>query len=110
MVIFGSFFIIMFLAATYFIGKKKPFENYKWFLWLCILCIPLAYMVSQSGWLVAEMGRQPWVIQDLMPTSAAISAISSSSVATTFIIFCVLFSVLLIAELSIMFKQIKKGF
>lgn len=110
MVIFGSFFIIMFLAATYFIGKKKPFENYQWFLWLCILCIPLAYMVSQSGWLVAEMGRQPWVIQDLMPTSAAISAISSSSVATTFIIFCVLFSVLLIAELSIMFKQIKKGF
>ncbi|MDD2577020.1 MAG: cytochrome ubiquinol oxidase subunit I [Bacteroidales bacterium] len=110
MVIFGSFFIIMFLAVTYFIGKKKPFENYTWFLWLCILCIPLAYMVSQSGWLVAEMGRQPWVIQDLMPTSAAISAISSSSVATTFIIFCVLFSVLLIAELSIMFKQIKKGF
>ena len=67
-------------------------------------------MVSQSGWIVAEMGRQPWVIQDLMPTSAAISAINTSSVITTFIIFCVLFSVLLIAELSIMFKQIKKGF
>lgn len=110
MVIFGSFFIIMFGLIAYFIKKKKPYENYKWFLWLCVLCIPLAYMVSHSGWVVAEMGRQPWVIQDLMPTGAAISAVSTGSVATTFIIFCVLFTVLLIAELSIMFKQIKKGF
>lgn len=110
MVIFGLFFILIFAIIAYFIFKKKPYENYKWFLWLCVLCIPLAYMVSQSGWVVAEMGRRPWVIQDLMPTSAAISAVSTSSVATTFIIFCVLFSVLLIAELSIMFKQIKKGF
>jgi cytochrome d ubiquinol oxidase subunit I len=55
------------------------------------------------------MGRQPWIIQDLMPVSAAVSQISSGTVITTFILFAVLFTVLLIAEISIMIKQIKLG-
>ncbi|MDR0971027.1 MAG: cytochrome ubiquinol oxidase subunit I [Bacteroidales bacterium] len=110
MVIGGSFFVLLLLVMTYLSYKNKPFENYKWLLWVCVLSIPLVYIVSQSGWIVAEVGRQPWVIQDLMPTSAAISAIRASSVLTTLIIFCVLFTGLLIAELSIMIKQIKKGF
>lgn len=58
---------------------------------------------------MAEVGRQPWVIQDIMPTFAAISNIETSSVKITFFLFAVLFTVLLIAELGIMFRQIKKG-
>jgi cytochrome d ubiquinol oxidase subunit I len=61
------------------------------------------------GWVLAEMGRQPWIIQDLMPVSAAVSQIGSGSVITTFILFAVLFSILLIAEISIMIRQIKLG-
>lgn len=110
MIIFGSFFILLFIYITYLSYKNKPYEKYKWLNYLSILCIPLAYLVSQSGWIVAEVGRQPWVIQDLMPNYSAISSIQTSSVITTFIIFCILFTTLLIAELSIMFKQIKKGF
>lgn len=110
MVIFGSAFLGLFALLSYMSFKNIPYEKYKLLLWSCVFSIPLAYMVSQSGWIVAEVGRQPWVIQDLMPTSAAVSAVSSNSVITTFIIFCVLFTVMLIAELSIMFKQIKKGF
>jgi cytochrome d ubiquinol oxidase subunit I len=55
------------------------------------------------------MGRQPWVIQDMLPTMAAVSHINTSSVQITFFLFAVLFTVLLIAELSIMFRQIKMG-
>jgi cytochrome d ubiquinol oxidase subunit I len=58
---------------------------------------------------VAEVGRQPWAIQDVLPLQAAVSSVSSGSVMTTFIMFAVLFTALLIAELRIMFKQIKKG-
>lgn len=58
---------------------------------------------------MAEVGRQPWTIQDILPVGAAISSVSEAQVLTTFIIFAVLFTVLLIAELSIMVKQIKKG-
>jgi cytochrome d ubiquinol oxidase subunit I len=55
------------------------------------------------------MGRQPWIIQNLMPVSVAVSNISTGAVQTTFILFAVLFTALLIAEVSIMSRQIKNG-
>ena len=58
---------------------------------------------------VAEVGRQPWVIQDLMPVGVGVSKLPGESVATTFFIFLALFTALLIAELSILFRQIKAG-
>ena len=76
---------------------------------IAILSIPLAYIASQAGWIVAEVGRQPLVIQDLMPTVAAVSRIDASAVQITFWLFAAVFSILLIAELKIMFKQIKLG-
>jgi cytochrome d ubiquinol oxidase subunit I len=58
---------------------------------------------------VAEMGRQPWVIQDLLPTVAAVSMIDSTSVQITFWLFAAIFTTLLLAEIMIMIKQIKLG-
>jgi cytochrome d ubiquinol oxidase subunit I len=58
---------------------------------------------------LAEARRQPWIIQDLMPVTRAVSQISASSVMTTFILFAILFTALLIAEVSIMLRQIKTG-
>ena len=74
-----------------------------------MLTIPLGYLASQAGWVVAEVGRQPWAIQDLMPTNAAISKLDVSSVQVTFFIFLILFTVMLIAEIGIMLKAIRKG-
>ena len=71
--------------------------------------MPLAYIASEAGWIVAEMGRQPWAIQDLLPTCAAVSDISAGSVAVTFFIFLALFTTLLAVEVNILCKQIKKG-
>jgi cytochrome d ubiquinol oxidase subunit I len=71
--------------------------------------LPLAYLASQLGWVVAEVGRQPWTIQDILPVQAASSAISAQNVITTFILFAVLFTSLLVAEVTIMVKQIRKG-
>ena len=71
--------------------------------------VPLAYLASVSGWIVAEVGRQPWTIQDLLPVSASVSDIAPGPVKATFFIFLALFTVLLIAELMIMFRQIKIG-
>ncbi len=71
--------------------------------------IPLAYVASQAGWIVAEVGRQPWVIQDILPTVAAVSRIGVGAVQVTFFLFLAIFTTLLIAELKIMFKQIKNG-
>jgi cytochrome d ubiquinol oxidase subunit I len=81
----------------------------RWLQWICLLSIPLAYITSQAGWIVAEVGRQPWAIQDILPVQAAISDIDTGSVKLTFFIFLVLFTVLLVAEIGIMVKQIRKG-
>ena len=80
-----------------------------WHYWLAIALIPLAYIASESGWLVAEFGRQPWTIQDMLPTWAAVSDLHSSSVMITFFIFLILFTTMLAVEISILLKQIKKG-
>lgn len=108
MVYLGGFFLLLFLLLCFF-DYKKSLENKKWLLWLSIIGIPLAYVATQTGWIVAEVGRQPWAIQDVLPLQAAISALSVDSVKVTFFVFLALFTALLIAEVRIMLNQIKKG-
>lgn len=108
MVGLGMFFILLFSLSLIYVHKEILTDK-KWFLRMAIWSIPLAYVASQCGWIVAEMGRQPWVIQDLMPTLAAVSNIDSMSVRITFFLFLLLFTGLLIAEIKIMLKQIKIG-
>jgi cytochrome bd ubiquinol oxidase subunit I len=108
MVILGFLFILICLLTISFSMGGKLLSN-RWLLWLMMFCIPLAYIASESGWVLAEIGRQPWIIQDLMPVSAGVTQISTGSVLTTFILFAVLFTTLLIAEISIMIRQIKTG-
>ena len=69
----------------------------------------LAMIASQAGWIVAEVGRQPWAIQDMLPVNAATTNIGAASVQTTFFLFLIIFTVLLIAEIGIMTKQIHNG-
>ena len=80
-----------------------------WHYWFAILLVPLAYIASESGWLVAEFGRQPWTIQDMLPTWVAVSDINGNAVALTFFLFLFLFTLMLAVEISILLKQIKKG-
>ncbi len=109
MVLLGSALMLLFIVAWY-LNHRDQMDRYKLILRGAVAAIPAAYIVSQAGWITAELGRQPWVIQDIMPTFVAISDISAGSVKTTFILFCLLFTTLLVAEIGIMIKQIKKGF
>jgi len=108
MVMLGFYFILVFALALFFLYKGTLLKN-KWFLWVALCSILLPYVAGELGWVLAEMGRQPWIIQDLMPVTTAVSQISAGSVITTFVLFAVLFTVLLIAEVSIMIRQIKLG-
>jgi cytochrome bd ubiquinol oxidase subunit I len=108
MVVLGFLFIMIFSVALYLLFKDTISGN-KWFLWIAFLSIPLPYIASELGWVLTEIGRQPWIIQDMMTVSKAVSQISAGTVITTFILFTVLFTGLLISEVSIMVKQIKTG-
>jgi len=108
MVGLGFLFLVVLALACWW-SYKDRLEEKQWLFRLAIACIPLVYVATMCGWIVAEVGRQPWVIQDLMPTISAISAIKTGAVQTTFFLFAATFTVLLVAELKIMFTQIKKG-
>lgn len=108
MVALGLFFILLFAVVLIF-HKKNKIVNARWLQYICLWSIPLGYIAGQAGWIVCEVGRQPWAIQDILPTSAAISKLNPASVQTTFYLFLILFTVLLIAEIGIMVKAVKKG-
>ena len=108
MVGLGGALMLILLIVVWFDYKKK-IASLRWVHWLGIIAIPLVYIAGQAGWIVTEVGRQPWAIQDLLPLNAAVSSLCASSVITTFFLFLVLFAILLVVELRIMFKAIKNG-
>ncbi len=108
MVIIG-FYFILFFAVVWFLIKKNKITDKKWMLHLSLWSIALAYIAGQLGWIVAEFGRQPWTIQDVLPVETAVSAVSAGNIITTFVLFAIVFAVLLVAGVTILVKEIKKG-
>lgn len=108
MVSLGILFGVMFLLNLMYI-LKGTLERQTWLQLLGLPMFFLAFIASQSGWIVAEVGRQPWAIQDLLPVGIATTNISAGNVQTTFFMFLIVFTLLLVAEVSIMLKQIKIG-
>lgn len=106
MVGLGSALLLVLLLFLWYQWKKKG-EFPHWLLHAGLWSIPAVYIAGQAGWTVAEVGRQPWIIQDLMPVSVGISELPSSNVAITFFLFLIIFTVLLIAEIKIMCNVIK---
>ncbi|MEA2042367.1 MAG: cytochrome ubiquinol oxidase subunit I [Bacteroidota bacterium] len=108
MVGLGLFFIVFFAWLLWALFKNR-LENNKFLLKLSVWSILLGYIATELGWVVAEVGRQPWTIQDLLPVGISTSHLSVGSVQTTFFMFLAVFTALLIAEIKILITQIKKG-
>lgn len=108
MVGLGSWFLALFFFVLYFsmIGK---IEHKSLLLKLALFSIPLGYVAGEAGWIVAEVGRQPWAIQGLLPVGIATSSIDAMAIMITLGLFVTIFTGLLIAEIKIMFKQIAIG-
>lgn len=100
---------MLFFAIVLFLAFRRDITRYRMLHRAGIALVPLAWICSEAGWVVAEIGRQPWAIQDMLPTWVAASDIPASSVMITFLIFLIIFTCLLAAEINIMLKQIKKG-
>ncbi len=108
MVLLGIYFVLFLFWIFYLQWKDKYLTN-KWALRLSLIGIIPAYIATELGWIVAEVGRQPWTIQDILPVTASVSQLGTGSVVTTFFMFLIVFTALLIAEIGIMVKFIKKG-
>ena len=108
MVGFGGFLLLLMIVVLWAEWRGK-LAGMKWLQWVALWSIPLVYLAGQAGWIVAEVGRQPWVIQGLLPTKAAVSSVSVGAVQTTFFLFVAIFTLFLAIEIRIMLKAIKKG-
>ncbi|TCL72261.1 cytochrome ubiquinol oxidase subunit I [Rhizobium sp. BK251] len=108
MVGLGMLFIL--LTATFFwLSARRQLDRYPLLLKLAVLAIPLPWIAIEAGWIVAEIGRQPWVIEGVLPTALAVSSLGASTVLLTIIGFAVLYTVLIIIEMTLMIRAIRKG-
>lgn len=108
MVFLGGYFLAFYIVALVLAYRPQLLEKARWLQWIALCSVPFMWVCSEAGWAVAEVGRQPWTVQDLLPTCAGISSLSTSSVVVTFWMFAIIFTVLLVAEVSIMLRQISK--
>ena len=109
MVILGGYFMLFFVLVLFFVYKKENLlTGNRWIQIIAIASIPLVWICSEACWIVAEVGRQPWTIEGLLPNCAAVSAIPTESVVITFFIFVAVFAGFLAAEFKIMLSQISK--
>ena len=109
MVMAGGYLFLFFIITVFTMGRRSRLWQQKWWQCIAMLTIPVVWICSEAGWITAEVGRQPWIIEGLMPAKAAISAISASTVQLTFWMFAAVFTALLVAEITIMINQIRKG-
>ncbi len=109
MVMFGGYLLLFFAVVMWVVYRRPSTMRRGWIQWAGILSIPVVWVCSQAGWVTAEVGRQPWIIQDIMPCKAAISAVSAGNVQLTFWLFALVFTAFLAAEACIMLRAIDRG-
>ena len=102
-------FLLLLMAVVFWAERRRRLLNMRWLLWVALFSIPLVYFAGQAGWIVAEVGRQPWVIDGLLPVKAAVSSVSVAAVQTTFWLFVAIFTLFLAIEVRILVKAIKHG-
>ncbi|MDY3114915.1 MAG: cytochrome ubiquinol oxidase subunit I [Sutterella sp.] len=99
---------LVFLLGLYF-GIKNTLTEKRTYLKLALLILPLPWLANEMGWFVAEYGRQPWTIFNMLPTHLSVSSLSAAEVAGSLIGFCVLYTGLIIVEMWIMIRYCSKG-
>ncbi len=108
MVALGFYFIALF-AVAFWLASRRRLERYRPFLVAALLSLPLPWVAAELGWFVAEFGRQPWVIEGVLPTFLGVSSIKAGQVWFTLIGFLVFYSVLAVVDVMLMLKYVRLG-
>ncbi len=102
-------FLIVLTGGFFWLSARRQLEKRRWPLQLAVLAIPLPWIAVEMGWIVAEVGRQPWIIEGVLPTAVAVSNLGATTVLTTLLGFTLIYSVLFFIEIRLMLKAIRKG-
>ncbi|GAB6042705.1 cytochrome ubiquinol oxidase subunit I [Endothiovibrio diazotrophicus] len=108
MVFAGFLMLFIFVAAFWFTAKRTAW-NKRWLLRMALWGIPLPWIAAETGWFVAEYGRQPWSIGEILPTHLSTSTLAAGDVAGSLAGFIFFYTVLLVVELFLMFRFARLG-
>ena len=108
MVGLGLWFIALF-AASFWFSAKRQLDRYWLYLWAALLTLPLPWIAAELGWIVAEYGRQPWVIVGVLPTALGVSSTAGGNVLFSLLGFALFYSCLLVADLYLLLKYVRLG-
>src|SRR5215467_11770078 len=105
----GTIFVAVMVVAVFLLWRRKLFTS-RWMLWILLLCLPLPYIANTAGWMTAEIGRQPWLVYNLMRTTEGYSKyVHAGNGLFTLIGFMGLYTVLSILFLYLMHREIAHG-
>jgi cytochrome d ubiquinol oxidase subunit I len=109
-VMVGIGMLLILLTGTFFVlSARRRLDRHKWLLKLAVCAIPLPWIAIEAGWLVAEFGRQPWVIEGVLPTAVAVSNLGIKTLLLTIAGFIAIYTTLFIIEMKLLLKVIRKG-
>ena len=108
MVAIGMFLIVL-MGTFLVLSAKHQLGERRWLLKVALWSLPLPWLAVEAGWIVAELGRQPWVIEGVLPTAVAVSNLGVKTLLLTIAGFVAIYSVLLVIEIKLMLKTIRKG-
>ena len=103
-----GFFLILLFAWAFIETTRRRFGG-KIFRWIALLSLPLPWVAAELGWFVAEHGRQPWVIEGLLPTFMGASGVPLANVIVSLVAFVLFYSALLIVDIFLMVKYVRLG-
>ena len=108
MVLCGFIMLFIFAASFYFNAKRTAHKQH-WLLRLAFYGIPLPWIANELGWVVAEYGRQPWTIANILPTHLSVSSLDKGQLYLSLAGFFVFYTVLLVIEVCLMLKYVRLG-
>ena len=108
MVACGFTMLFIFAMAFYYCATRVA-DQKRWLMRMAVWCIPLPWIAAETGWFVAEFGRQPWTISGILPTHMSVSSLSADQLWFSIGGFALFYTVLLIIELFLMLKYVRLG-
>ncbi|PRY12270.1 cytochrome bd-I ubiquinol oxidase subunit 1 apoprotein [Pontibacter ummariensis] len=105
MVGIGMFLVLVSLLYFGTLWRKQPWLTKRWFLWLFVLASPLGFLAVEAGWVVTEVGRQPWIIYGVMLTADAVTPMPG--IAYSFYLFTAIYVSLSLVVIFLLYRQIK---
>ena len=100
---FAGVLMLLVAAVGAWLYRRRTLEKARWFLRTAIIAIVLPYVAATAGWILTEMGRQPWIVQNLLKTSQAVSpSLSTATIASSLTVFVLLYATLGVVDFMLM--------